>query len=79
MDPASAFTLACGIIQVVDFSTKILSAAKEYLHKGYTAQNDELESQMSSIDSLLSALNAERSSQSPSPDRDDIELLELAK
>ena len=43
MDPLSAFSLACGIIQVVDFSTKVISQSREIYKRGSLAENDDLE------------------------------------
>lgn len=35
MDPLSAFSLACGVIQVVDFGCKVVSRANEILQTGF--------------------------------------------
>ena len=43
MDPLSAFNLACGIIQVLDFSTKALSRCKELYKDGTVHDYEELE------------------------------------
>ncbi len=43
MDPVTAFSLACGVIQVVDFSLRLLSRSKEIHEKGSLAENDSLE------------------------------------
>ena len=43
MDPLSVFGLACGIVQVVDFSSKVLSNSKELWEKGRPRRSDELE------------------------------------
>ena len=43
MDPVTAFSLACGVIQVVDFSLRILSKTKEIQERGSLDENDRLE------------------------------------
>lgn len=43
MDPLTAFSLVCGVIQVVDFSIKTLSKCKEIYHEGSLSQYQELE------------------------------------
>ena len=43
MDPLSAFGLACGVIQVVDFSLKIVSKFKEIYENGSLKANDDME------------------------------------
>ena len=43
MDPLSAFSHACGVIQVVDFSMEIVSISKEIYDNGSLKANDEME------------------------------------
>ena len=43
MDPLTAFSLACGVIQVVDFITKILIRCKEIYEEGSLSEYQELE------------------------------------
>ena len=43
MDPLTAFSLACGVMQVVDFSTKTLLKCKELYQEGSLAHYQELE------------------------------------
>ena len=43
MDPLTAFSLACGVIQVVDFSTKTLLKCKELYQEGSLSEYQELE------------------------------------
>lgn len=43
MDPLTAFSLVCGVIQVVDFSIKTLSKCKEVYREGSLSQYQELE------------------------------------
>lgn len=42
MDPVTVFSLVCGIIQVVDFSTKVLSTSKELYDKGSLTEHENL-------------------------------------
>ena len=43
MDPVTAFSLACGVIQVVDFGSRALSMCKEIYKKGELSEYKELE------------------------------------
>lgn len=43
MDPLTAFSLTCGVIQVVDFSFKTLSKYREIYHDGSLSQYKQLE------------------------------------
>ncbi|KAL6720867.1 hypothetical protein ACLMJK_002792 [Lecanora helva] len=43
MDPLSTFSLVCGIIQIIDFSTKALSKCKEIYEDGSLHDYEELE------------------------------------
>ena len=43
MDPFSAFSLVCGIIQVVDFSTKVAKKCRDLYKDGALSQNTEVE------------------------------------
>ena len=42
MDPPTAFSFACGVIQVVDFSMKTLAKCKEILKEGSFFEHEEL-------------------------------------
>ena len=42
MDPATAFSVVCGVIQVVHFSASFLSKAKELCKNGCIAENTDL-------------------------------------
>ena len=57
MDPLSAFSLACAVLQMVDFSYKLISATKSLYQKGSLEENDDLETHLSA---LRSALNSKR-------------------
>ena len=43
MDPYAAFSLVCGIIQLVDFSTKVVKKCHELYRDGVSAENKEAE------------------------------------
>ena len=43
MEPLTAFSLVCGVIQVVDFSTKTLLKCKELYQEGSLSEYQELE------------------------------------
>lgn len=77
MDPLSAFSLACGVLQVVDFSCKLISATKSLYQKGSLEENDDLETQISHLSALRSALNSKRALNYTSY-QDYQELLKLA-
>lgn len=43
MDPLSAFSLTCGVIQVIDFSTKVAKKCHELYRDGASSDNKEIE------------------------------------
>lgn len=43
MDPLSAFSLTCGVIQVIDFSTKAAKKCHELYRDGASSDNKEIE------------------------------------
>lgn len=57
MDPLTAFSLACGVIQVVDFSTKLLSKSREIYKNGSLVENKEIESMAKNLTNLRTDLN----------------------
>lgn len=76
MDPASAFALACGVVQVVQASFGLLSLAKQLYRKGSVESVEQLKSRVSHFQNLLSTMNAERESQPVnSADRQDFDGL----
>lgn len=60
MDPASAFALACGVIQVVQASFGLLSVAKQLYRKGSIDSVEQLKGQISHFQTLLSSMNTKR-------------------
>lgn len=57
MDPVSAFSLACGVIQVVDFSLKISSKCRELYKEGSLSDNDVIEGWAENLEKLCGELN----------------------
>lgn len=82
MDPLTAFSLACGVIQVVDFSTKIVVKCRQIYKDGATSENKEIESMADHLTGLATELKLPSVTVNPgSADQlyhDDQELLELA-
>ncbi|KAK7917774.1 hypothetical protein PG985_011382 [Apiospora marii] len=58
MDPISAFSLACNILQIVDTSAKILVKAAECYNDGATAETSQLSGNVRLLESLSSELKA---------------------
>ena len=83
MDPLTAFSLACGVIQVVDFSMKLLSKSREIYKNGSLVENKEIESMAKYLTNLRTDLNLSITIPSPgdTPQRlfdDENELKDLA-
>ena len=79
MEPVAIFGLVCGVIQVVDFSNKVLSTCKELYEKGSLAEHEDLDFMSARLINLRSDLLAgrQRSSALPNqPGRQDV--IELA-
>ena len=83
MDPLTAFSLACGVIQVVDFSTKIVVKCRQIYKDGASSEYNEIESMTRSLTDLTTDLRLPSTIQSPgsAPQlyHDDQELLKLAQ
>ena len=78
MDPLTAFSLACGVIQVVDFSMKVLAKCKEFHDHGALSEYQEVEEITKHLTNLrLDALPPHSSGTTQTPD--DRELRELLK
>ncbi len=43
MDPVATFSLVCGVIQIVDFSTKAVKQCREIYKNGSLSENEEIE------------------------------------
>ena len=78
MDPVSAFSLACSVIQVVDFSTRVIASFQELYKNGSLAGNEEIEDIALRLDSLRDDLELPTSSSDQSLHFDDKNLLQLA-
>ena len=57
MDPVSAFSLACGVIQVVDFSLKITSTCRKLYKKGSFSDNDVIQGWAENLTKLCGELD----------------------
>lgn len=57
MDPVSSFSLACGVIQVVDFSLKISSTCRKLYKKGSLSDNDIIQGWAETLTKLCGELN----------------------
>ena len=60
MDPASAFSLACGVIQLIDIACKVGVGAKELYQKGSTMQNKEVEGRVAELRGLQNLVKSKR-------------------
>ena len=64
MDPLTAFSLACGVIQVVDFSTKAVTLCAQLYRDGTLAQYKDLEETAKQLSDLRTALKLSAAGQS---------------
>lgn len=71
MDPLIAFSLVCGIIQVIDFSTKVVKKCHELYRDGISSEDHEIEDMARHLTDLGKNLDL------PNQDDND-ELIELA-
>lgn len=82
MDPLTAFSLACGVIQVVDFGIKVVVKCRQIYKDGATSGNKEIESMAEHLTGLAADLKLPSTIQNPRSANqvyhDDQELLELA-
>jgi len=62
MDPLTAFSLACGVIQAIDFSTKVLSQCREIYKNGSLSENESIESMAEHLTTLGADLQPNTSS-----------------
>lgn len=72
MDPLTAFSLACGVIQVVDFSTKVVEKCRQLYKDGALSQNMEAEEMATQLTQLRVDLELPKH-------RDQDELLRLGE
>lgn len=81
MDPLTAFSLACGVIQVVDFSAKIAVKCKEIYDDGALHEYRDLEDLTAHLTDLQAGLRlpSEALTTGKSPVFHERHLLELAK
>lgn len=83
MDPLAAFSLACGVIQVVDFCTNILAKSRQLYIDGASSENMEIESMATQLTGLSTKLKIASIVPSPGPTlqlyHDDQDLRKLAQ
>jgi hypothetical protein len=82
MDPLSALSVASAVIQIVDFSTKVIARTKEVYDSpdGTTEQTMLLENATANLDDLLQGLRkSHRTIDAFDPNSPDGRLLQLAK
>ncbi|CAD6575193.1 MAG: hypothetical protein ASARMPRED_007126 [Alectoria sarmentosa] len=83
MDPLSAFGLACGVIQVLDFSRKVVVKCRELYKHGASSENEEIESMAKCLTGLSTDLvlanSVRNSGRTTQLYHDDQELLKLAQ
>ena len=81
MDPVTAFSLACGILQIVDFSAKVVSACRAIYRNGSLSEHAQLEERASHLKNLHHDLKSPNfTSSGTDPTRKlDTELVELAE
>lgn len=81
MDPVSAFSLACGIVQVVDFSLKISSSCRKLYKEGTLSENNVIEGWAENLTELCAGLNrlVTEEDDVDTPPANEQELLRLAK
>ncbi len=72
MEPLSALSLACGIIQIVEFSTRVVLSCRQVYKDGALSENNDVEEMATHLASLRDHLDLP---DQRSPD----ELLELGK
>ena len=57
MDPITAFSLVCGIIQLVDFSSEVMKKCRELYKDGASSENKDLEEMATHLTSLCTNLD----------------------
>ena len=83
MDPLTAFSLTCGVIQVIDISTKIVVRCRQIYKDGATSEHKQIKSMAEHLTGLATDLKLPSTTESPriahQQYHDDQELLELAE
>ncbi len=57
MDPFTAFSLVCGIVQLVDFSTEVVEKCRELYKDGASSENKDLEKMATQLTGLCTNLD----------------------
>ena len=83
MDPLTALSLACNVIQVIDFSAKIVTKCKELYKDGASAKNKDIESMAKYLANISTDLKIPETSLSADSAQqecqEDEQLLKLAQ
>ena len=83
MEPLSAFGLACNVIQVIDFATKVTVNFQDLYKAGALSENKQIESMSKHLTNLVTDLRQPHSDQTSESAlqlyRDDHELQEVAQ
>ena len=83
MDPLTAFSLACNVIQVVDFSMKVVVKCREIYKDGTSSGHKEIESMAKHLTDLFTDLDSASAVPNPGPMprlyHDDQDLRNLAQ
>ena len=58
MDPTVAFSLVCGIIQIIDYSTKVVRKCHELYRDGVSSENKEAEEMANHLTDLCAKLDS---------------------
>lgn len=80
MDPLTAFSVACGVIQVVEFGLKVASKGREIYRDGALHQNQDIEHATRNLNEASISLDKSLKSLTKikQPSKDDVELQKLA-
>lgn len=83
MDPLTAFSVACGVIQVVDFCKKVVDKCREIYKDGASSENKVIESMAQHLTNLFVELDSASAIPNPGPMprhyHDDQDLRKLAQ
>ena len=80
MDPVTIFGLVCGIVQIVDFSVKVLFTSKELYDRGSLAEHADVDFMSVQLTNLRSDLITKRHENSGFPEEAGRQaILELAR
>lgn len=79
MEAIAAFSLACNVVQVVDFALKVSSKCKEIARTGSTIEIQDYENTSKQLAELTHSLNASINTTPKPLGKDDQDLLDLSR